>query len=80
MKRSTKLCHDSRYLILEPDLRKSSIQYPAFILLLFLLFFSSLGQAQYKPTSENLKNREWFQDTRIIINTCTWMSFVKILH
>src|SRR5438045_3084968 len=33
-------------------------------LVLLTLFFSPSLQAQYKPTPENLKNREWFQDAK----------------
>jgi len=57
MKHSTMFDFDS-------GLRKSSIQYPIALLLLALLFFSSSLQAQYKPTAENTKNREWFQDAK----------------
>jgi len=64
MKHSTKLCRDSRHSILDSGWQVSIIQHPGSFLFLLLLFFSNLVQAQYKPTPENLKNREWFQDAK----------------
>src|SRR5260221_5072158 len=45
---------------------QTRIQYLASILLLLLLLLPGLTDAQsnYKPTPDNLKNREWFQDAK----------------
>ena len=64
MKRSTKLNSDYGYSIEDSGLRVSGTQHPVSFLFLLLLFFSSLVQAQYKPSAENSKNREWFQDAK----------------
>lgn len=38
--------------------------YSVIIVLLFLLHTPVFSQADYKPSEENLKNREWFQDNK----------------
>lgn len=38
--------------------------YSLIIVLLFLLHTPVFSQADYKPSEENLKNREWFQDNK----------------
>jgi alpha-L-fucosidase len=35
-----------------------------FLIVALLMFYGTYGQSDYKPSAENLKNREWFQEAR----------------